>query len=127
MTAIIIDKTNSRRRVRTVDQSAQIDRAIKTAAEKGVAVKCTHGGGVANAYKYPATTQACGTVAIRHNGVDYVYSEATQIEANKVTLGGASAATLRTRLYDNRYNEKSQEEMKSKLLCRVAAMLGCWD
>jgi hypothetical protein len=128
MTKVIINNTSSRRIVRTIDQAAEVSRVIDNARSKdGVAISVTHGGGVANSYKYPAVTTAVGTVAIIHNGVEYVYSEAAQIPANKVTLSGAGANTIGTRLFDDRLNKKSKAAEKSRLLCRVAAELGCWE
>jgi len=125
MTQVIIDNTNSRRIVRTINQAAEVSRVIGNAKSKdGVAISVTHGGGVANSYKYPAVTTAVGTVAIIHNGVEYVYSGAAQIPANKVTLSGAGKNTIGTRLFDDRLSKKSKAAEKSRLLCRIAAELG---
>ena len=128
MTTIIRRNVTGRRRTRIVDQDRQIE-AVVTDARKngGVAFDVTHGGTVANAYKYPAITDAVGTVAIIHNGIEHVWSEATTIAANKATCSGAAAATIGYRLFDGRMSAASDAAMKSKLLCEAAARLAVWE
>jgi len=105
-----------------------IQDAIETARKKtGVCVSVEHGGTVANSYKYPAVTTAVGVVAIVHNGVEYVYSRAVEIPANKATLSGAGANSIGTRLFDDRISKESKVAERSRLLCRIAAELGCWE
>ena len=128
MTAIINRNCTGRRRTRIVDQDRQIRNVVEKARKSGgVAFDVDHGGTVANAYKYPAITDAVGTVAIIHNGVEHVWSEATTIAANKATCSGAAAATIGYRLFDGRMSDASDRAMKSKLLCEAAAKLAVWE
>lgn len=127
MIKIVDGNKRSRARVRTVSQSDSVARAVQLAQDSGVGINVRHGGTVANAYKYPASTQCVGTVAMLHNGVEYVYSVATVIAANKATLAGAERATLGSRIFDGRINSTTKASEKSQLLCSVAAELGMWE
>ena len=79
MIACIDDYSSKRRRVRLVDQNASIAKAVLRLGDHWYGIHVAHGGSVPNGYGYPAVTQVVGSVAMRHNGVDYVHSVKTEI------------------------------------------------
>ena len=72
-------------------------------------LRCGHGGSVANAYRYPADTEAALGLA---SPAGLVVVWMARLPANKVTLGGAANACLPgTRaLFDGRYGEHCKQE-----------------
>lgn len=89
------DDRNTRRRTRRVDSIGVAEDAARKAGETGrTTIVCRTGGGVANAYRYPALTDAVLAVAVCRNGGVCVAVWATEIPANKATNGGAAAACV---------------------------------
>lgn len=89
------DARRSGRKTRIVSDSILRETALAAAVSKaGRSWKCRIGGTVANAYKYPASTDAVVCVALCIGREIVVVMWATEIAANKATHGGAMAACV---------------------------------
>lgn len=110
--------TLKRLRVRRVDEVALAARAREAAVAQGKwKILIQHGGGVANAYKYPADTEAALAVA-SPTGCVVVWMN--RLPANKVTLGGAASKCLpgSRALFDDRYGETAKEAARKRIQSR---------
>jgi hypothetical protein len=100
---------------RRVNEETLAEDARRKAQDSGEwQVLCCHGGSVANAYKYPADTEAALAVA---SPAGFVVVWMARLPANKVTKSGAANTCLPgTRaLFDPRYGEHSKDEVWARL------------
>ena len=112
-----------RSRVRRVNETALRKWALEEAQKTGRPfVWACHGGTVANAYKYPANTEACLVVAFP---TGHLWMSVTFIPANKATRAGAAAAHLPAarEVFDKRYGEARREAARTKVVAQVARMI----
>lgn len=94
---VIDDERTGKIRVRSVNTDSLVREVAEDAAKSkhGRAYIVQHGGTVCNSYGYPAATEAVVVVAIRdESGEVNVAVYATQIRANKATLGGVMSNCL---------------------------------
>jgi hypothetical protein len=98
----------TRLRVRRVNEADAITYVTKTAAETGKPhLRAAHGGSVANAYNYPASTEGCVAVGFP-DGSYWCY--VTRLPANKVTLSGVFAAATGIRgAFDRRFSKHKRQ------------------
>lgn len=96
-------------RARTRCTSSHLDELRAEAREKGRPITyVSHGGGVANAYKYPAETEGRVEVAFPDGAA---VTWLTTLPANKVTLSGVlSSCGLDHRACDARYSAANQAD-----------------
>ena len=101
---LILDVPTTRLRVRRIDEAAIAADVSYTDGKWHAQV--TDGGSVANAYKYPADTEAALAVC---DPAGRVIVWMARLPANKVTRGGAANACLRGAcdLFDGRYQGDS--------------------
>jgi hypothetical protein len=123
-----VDEIKGRCKVRVFggDEVAQIVAEMRGKAAKspyGVVATVRHGGGVANKYGYPATSQV---VFIGATADGRAVVKITAITANKITYGGAIAAVMGDQsrpMCDERFGGKRTESAKEyvrqqvRLLC----------
>ena len=109
-----------RLRVRSVNEFALAERVADRSLEKGrAAIHCTHGGGVANRYGYPASTEAVLAVAL---DAQTVVLWARRLPANKVTLAGAAGKYAD--LYDGRTGKERTDAARTQLLIDAYRIAG---
>ena len=124
---IIEDHRNPRQRTRLVALEHMAKIASHRATKSGAPVTdCEHGGTVANAYNYPASTEAVVVVAFP-SGQVAVWT--ATIPANKATLSGAAVACLGDwvrPVWDNRYpvGHPREVEAENELVRRAAHLIG---
>jgi hypothetical protein len=113
---IVKPPTTPRLRVRRVDFDAEAFSREATAAQTWL-YYATHGGSVANAYKYPAATEAVVAIASPDGRVAVWHDRA---RANKVTLCGAATAATNDQaaamLWDDR---RSKAREAAQAACRI--------
>ncbi len=106
---VFVSTIQVRLRVRRVNEHALAAETRQKAIRTGSwAIRCRHGGSVANAYKYPADTEAVLAVS-NPAGLTVVWM--ARLPANKVTLAGSANACLSgsRALFDKRYGEAAAE------------------
>lgn len=114
-----VDLRNLRQRTRTVDRDYEIRRAVESALDtpNKIRYRMVHGGGVANAYSYPAFTHAAFTAAHYHpesNTVHVLFRGAT-LPAKGVTTGGVAAQANFRELGDARYGSVGKARAERRL------------
>ena len=111
-----------RLRARRVDEQDVADRACAkfTAGDRFSPIEVQHGGGVANAYKYPAETECVLAVAVSPT-VAVVW--ARRKPANKVSLAGAAGPEFRD-VFDARVSPERREAARLRLLCEAHLVAG---
>lgn len=103
---VVADSTTGRIRVRACSLDTA-ETAVKAASsQSGRCIRATHGGGVANAYGYPAETEAEVQLGLVCDSGIFVGVWRAQLPANKVTVSGAAAACTGRRLFDGRFREE---------------------
>lgn len=109
--------SDTRLRTRRVDEMGVCQGAVLRAQETGEPYcSCVHGGGVANAYGYPAETEA--VVAVGFSDGVCVYA-CRRTSANKVTDAGAADAAwggAARHVWDRRVKEDLKAEMRRALV-----------
>ena len=118
----IDDMRTGKIRVRKVDEKNLAEIAAENAKKNGRGIAYAHGGRVANAYKYPALTEAVVAVAFCIKNEIHVAIYGRQINANKVTLGGVMSACLGGEarpLTDRRYNKHSKQKAREYIYSDV--------
>jgi hypothetical protein len=127
-TVILSDNRPGRRRTRIVDLDNVAQRAANRALEsKGAGFACSHGGAVANAYRYPAGTDAVFAVAVpARDGEVIVAVFAERIPANKATLAGAATAAfggMARPIFDDRYGDEARRAARIAVRAAVEEQL----
>jgi hypothetical protein len=115
----------TRLRVRRVDEDALLHGAIQVAKQdKFPVVDVDYGGTVANAYNYPASTEAVVAVGFP-NGDGWV--RVNRIPANKATYAGAFSAIVveegfekkEVRLFDHRTSDEKDAKARTKFINHI--------
>lgn len=113
------DDRNPKRKTRLVNTDYEIAMAVRGAVGSRDRRHwyAGHGGDVANAYKYPAVTDAVliASVFVPEDNAVYVMKLATEIRANKATTRGAAAANGYGNLCDARVSEETREKAQEDL------------
>jgi len=114
----------TRLRVRKVREDEVLEKCIKDAQKNpGVLThRIQHGGGVANAYNYPAETEWVFVAAIVRDGITYARRWVGRIPANKVTFGGIANRLGVRALYDCRYGNATTTAAEETLLRQLNAL-----
>lgn len=117
---ICVEDTRSHTlRARTVDEKLHLaESAEKLKQSKiGFYIRSTHGGDVANSYKYPAFTEGLLIIGLG----DKIFWWATQLPANKVTLSGVVSRVLpeAVPIFDKRYNSVSKAKALLKIISTI--------
>lgn len=116
---VAMDERRTGRKARIVSDSILRDTAMAAARSKGRrAWEYQHGGGVANKYGYPASTDAVVCVGLRLDTEIVVVMWATEIPANKVTLGGVMASCLGNEcrpVCDDRYGDDAKDRARKSI------------
>ena len=126
-TVIACDWRRPLRRTRKVDEmklAAEAREIALTQRKDQTAVLAEHGGTVANAYNYPALTDAVVAVALE----DIVVIWADEIPANKATLGGVVAALFGAEarpLFDDRFGAEKGRAARAYIIAEAADWLRC--
>lgn len=118
------DGRSGRIRVRKVSGECLFRRAVAEAVFLGRSWQAKHGGGVANAYKYPASTEAvlCAAVYDAAAGVVRAKLWAGELPANKVTLGGVTDLFGFRAMGDDRYGPAAKAFAAAMMYGEVAAV-----
>jgi len=115
---VMLDNRRKGRKARRVDEMWTARGAAEKASGYSVpGVDVDLGGTAANAYGYPAYTDAVVAVADRLAQIVYVW--ATEISANKATLRGAASVSpipFLEDLYDRRTGDLREREARADIL-----------
>lgn len=111
-----------RRTARRISEGEAVRMILRSFAQavrsEQVRADVAHGGTVANAYRYPASTQTFG-VAVDPMG--RVFADSSEIAANKATLRGAAASTLgNSDLFDSRVSSPARIAAANEDMGRLA-------
>lgn len=112
-----------RLKVRRVDENQATQEALQLAKETGKAqVHISHGGSVANSYRYPAETEGCVVIAFPTGSF---LCRVERLPANKVSDSGVFAKITGYRGYaDLRFSADAAFEAKMSAILAAEKILG---
>jgi hypothetical protein len=114
------NKFNPRQKVRILNLHNCITSAIDIYKRcKIPSFRISHGGGVANAYNYPATTQCCLVLVMPvHKHARYVYVWTGNANAHCITFRKAAESCLydAAKIYDSRTSQDTKDRYRKKII-----------
>ena len=128
---LLRDRNGCRLRTRRIDERRIVEDVLRVllqyGTDGGMRYETTHGGSVANSYRWPAETEAIAFAAARRGNMVHCWIEAGRMPAKKITT--AAVVTMFAdgafrAIADDRYNGASKTAAIAALTKALCALPG---